>query len=57
MLFNAINGFIYGTVTYTMTNYQAFVNGDRFSSAIGYIGITMLMNIMANVSSRSASML
>ena len=48
IVFNAFNGMVYGLVNYFMINYQAFVNGDVVASGIGYVGITMMMNVVSN---------
>ncbi len=50
LLLNAGNGFTYGLISYYMLNYQAFVQApDPALSAVGFIGLITLTNVVANV--------
>lgn len=50
VLFNSINAMIFATITYNMTNYQAFIGATSYAPAVGYVGIVMIASICANVS-------
>jgi len=50
LLFNAINGVIFGSVIYYMVNFEAFVKPDNPTiCAVGFISIITITNLMANV--------
>ena len=48
--FNTLYGAIFGLIAYVMINYQAFVKADDpIMSALGFIGIVVVMTLVANV--------
>ena len=48
--FNSTNAALFAIITYTMTNYQAFIGTTSATTAIGFIGIVMIASNIANVS-------
>lgn len=55
LLFNTINAMIYAIVTYSLIDYQSFVQApDPFLSFLRYMGIMILLNITANVRAGSS---
>ena len=54
LIFNTVNGIIFGAIVYYMVNFEAFVKpADPVACSAGFIGIIAIMNLMANVSGKS----
>jgi len=54
MLFNDLNGFIYGIITYYMINFQAYTHGDTLMELAGFVGICMFTNVVVSKGCRGA---
>jgi len=50
VILNSLCGFLSGTITYYAVNLQAFVHAENpLASAMGYVGIVVILNLVVNV--------